>query len=118
MPRYDNSDRGGMISRESMQRIQRAVSAYERNVDIHAKPLRTAADDGGESIRLGKITGTWGKGTTATVTRLKGNGLAWSPADETFEAKNFFTDISVDCGERKVACADVGGTWILIAAEC
>lgn len=72
---------------------------------------------GGSAVRLGRISASWLKGATATVTRLAGNGDDLSPA-QTFEATNHFVDISVDCGPKKVACAKVSGVWILIAAEC
>jgi len=71
--------------------------------------------DGG--VRLGTISATWLKGTDATVTKLNGDGTPISPT-VTFTATNHFVDISVDCGPKKVACASVGGTWILVAAEC
>lgn len=72
---------------------------------------------GGADLRLGRVTGSWLKGATKTVVQLDGNGIALSP-EKTFEAKNFFSDISIDCGTKKVACARIGGAWILIAAEC
>lgn len=72
---------------------------------------------GGGGIRFGKVSGSWPKGTTHSVTRLKGNGDP-PTTPSTFTAKNWFCDISIDCGERYVACAKVDSTWILIAAEC
>lgn len=72
---------------------------------------------GQPQIRLGKINSTWNKGAIKEVTRLHGDGALFEPF-ETFDATNYFADIVVDCGERKVACALVEGLWILIAAEC
>lgn len=121
MAQIGDNTRGVMLTQDSAKRIARAVQSYESRARyaIKAKPLRTASgDDGSEAVRMGVITGAWMKGDIATVTRLDGNGNAWVPADETFEAINHFANISVDCGSRKVACADVGGVWILIAAEC
>jgi len=68
-------------------------------------------------VRLGTISATWSKGTTATVTRQKGDGTALTPT-QTFTASNHFATIIVSSGTKRVACALVGSTWILIAAEC
>lgn len=103
-------------------RIARVVIAAERAFP-RAKPLTftpilespTLPQPG--QIRLGKITSTWSKGTLKTVTRLRGSGNLFTPSS-TFHATNYFADIVVDCGERKVALAHVDSTWILIAAEC
>lgn len=72
---------------------------------------------GGERLRFGRITSSWAKGTVATVNQLKGDGSLMT-GDPTFQAKNHFTDLFVDCGERKVACGLVDSTWILLAADC
>lgn len=107
-----------MLTADAARRIGKAVQAYEQgHPQMRGRPLRTASGDGGDELRLGTVSGSWLKGATATVTRLKGDGDPWSPA-QTFEAVNYFADISIDCGTRKVACALIGTTWILIAAEC
>lgn len=107
-----------MLTADAARRIGRAVQAYEQgHPQMRGKLLRTAAGDGGDELRLGTVSGSWLKGATATVTRLNGDGSAWSP-QQTFEAINHFADISIDCGSRTVACARIGSTWILIAAEC
>lgn len=79
--------------------------------------VRIGGGGGGGGVRFGKIDATWLKGDTANVTQLKADGTTYSPT-KAFTAKNWFVDIPIDCGERKVACAKVDGTWILIAAEC
>lgn len=71
----------------------------------------------GSAIKIGKITGSWTKGTTKTVTLLNADGTTTVNA-ATFTARNLFANISVDCGERKVACAVIDSTWTLIDAEC
>jgi hypothetical protein len=71
----------------------------------------------GASIRLGTIAGTWTKGQTATVTLQSGDGAAVSPT-VTFTATNYFATVTVASGTRRVACARIDNTWVLIAAEC
>lgn len=68
-------------------------------------------------VRLGTISASWNKGATATVTEQNGDGTAKSPTT-TFTAKNWFADVTVSSGTKRVACAKVDDTWILIAAEC
>lgn len=69
------------------------------------------------AVRLGTISTTWSKGSTATVTQINGDGTA-IPQSPTFEAKNWFSTVTVPSSPKKVACAKVTDTWILIAAEC
>lgn len=69
------------------------------------------------TVRLGTISDTWNKGSTATVTQQAGDGTAMSPAT-TFTATNYFATVSVSSGTPRVACALIDGTWALIAAEC
>ena len=71
----------------------------------------------GGGVRLGTISATWDKGATATVTEQNGGGTAKSPTT-TFTATNYFSTVSVTSGTKRVACAKVDDTWILIAAEC
>jgi len=71
----------------------------------------------GASIRLGTISATWTKGQTATVTMQSGDGAAVSPT-VTFTATNYFATVTVASGTRRVACARIDNTWVLIAAEC
>ena len=116
--RLDGSDKGVLITQESARRIQRVVQRIEGgDRNIPPVPIRTAFDEGEEVVRLGTISATWTKGTTATVTQIKGDGSAISPT-VTFTAKNWFADVTVESGTKKVACAKVDATWILIAAEC
>ena len=71
----------------------------------------------GGGVRLGTISATWAKGATATVTEQNGDGSAKSPTT-TFTAKNYFASVTVTSGTKRVACAKVDDTWILLAAEC
>ena len=68
----------------------------------------------GGHIRLGTISATWNKGAFATVTQQNGDGTAMD-GNPTFSAMNYF---AVASGTKRVACAKVDDTWILIAAEC
>ena len=69
------------------------------------------------TVRLGTVAATWNKGATATVTQQAGDGTALSPAT-TFTATNYFATVTVSSGTRRVACALIDSTWVLIAAEC
>ena len=71
----------------------------------------------GGGLRMGSISATWSKGSTATVTEQNGDGTATSPSG-TFTATNHFANITVSSGTKRVACGKVGDKWILIAAEC
>lgn len=107
------------LNNRALRRINRAVTSYERG-DRDMPPIEPPipiGDDGGEPVRLGTISATWNKGATATVTEINGDGTAIS-GNPTFTAKNWFATVTVTTGTKKVACAPVGDTWILIAAEC
>lgn len=84
-------------------------------------PVRFEEDGGGggggSEVRLGRVESSWLKGEQTDVVLLDETGNAVTPR-QTFEATNYFVDISVDCGNKKVACAKVGNTWVLISAEC
>lgn len=77
--------------------------------------VRLAGGAGG--LRLGTISATWTKGATATVTEQNGDGSA-KTGSPTFTATNYFADVTVASGTKRVACGLVDSTWILIAAEC
>ena len=74
---------------------------------------------GASSTRLGKITGTWTKGTTAAVYEYSGDGVQLS-GNPTFVAINRFASVSLPTGTSGawVACSTIGSTWHLMAAEC
>lgn len=87
--------------------------------------VRIGAGAGG-GLKLGKITGTWAKGTTATVYEYSGDtatgirGPSGAPA--TITGVNRFATVSVvstgPTGPKWVALGLIGATWHLIAAEC
>lgn len=104
------------LRRRDVNRISRVVRDAERGNRNHKTlELPRSADE--TEIRLGTISATWSKGTAATVTQLKPDGTALT-TERTFSADNWFADITVSSGTKRVACASLGGGWILIAAEC
>ena len=104
------------LNRRDVKRMAKVVRDAERgDRDLAPVTFRTGSDE--TEIRLGTISATWEKGSTATVTQLKPDGSAMSPT-RTFTAKNWFAAVTVSSGTKKVACASVGNQWILIAAEC
>jgi hypothetical protein len=75
---------------------------------------------GGGSVKLGAISETWHKGATATVTELNGDGTAIS-GNPTFQAVNHIARVAgtgATLVTKRVVCAQVGDTWVLVAAEC
>jgi hypothetical protein len=82
--------------------------------------VRIGAGAGG-GVKLGKITGTWTKGTEATVWEFTGAGVQASgptgPVSVT--GTNRFADVNTTGGAAKwVAIASIDSVWHLIAAEC
>lgn len=99
------------------RRVAAATLAYERGSrDMPGLRFRQGSDDG-EEPRLGTISATWTKGSTATVTQIKADGTTLSPT-VTFTATNHFATVTVTSGTRKVLCVFVGDRWLLVAAEC
>jgi hypothetical protein len=75
----------------------------------------------GASIRLGKVTGTWSKNATASVTQWKGDGSAAvsgpsGPAK--FIAINRAQTVTGPTGGYWVGCESIDGSWHLEWAEC
>jgi hypothetical protein len=86
-----------------------------------------AGAGGGLSVKLGRITGTWSKGATATVFEHSGAGVQLSAptgssgatAPVTFVAINRFATVAASGSAAKwVAAASIDSQWHLIAAEC
>jgi hypothetical protein len=77
--------------------------------------LRIGAGGGG--TRLGKISASWAKGSTAAVAEYDGSGTA---KGTTFSAVNRFGLVTgpTSGSPQWVACSLVDSTWHLIAAEC
>lgn len=116
----NKGDRGGLVSRSSMERIGRAVAAYERgdrNRKPQAMPRAWGDDGGGEAIIICKTEATWCKGDSASLPRYDGG----DPGAESLEggyitAWNKFATIPAD---KWVAIAKAAnGAYYLIAAEC
>jgi len=107
-----------MLSGDALKRIAAAVQSYEHG-DRKQSPIkfRTAAgDDGGEFVRLGRISEDWPHGEEATVEQLDQDGSAFDPP-RTFQAINYFTTVYVgNITPRNVACGLVDDTWVLIEA--
>jgi hypothetical protein len=76
---------------------------------------------GGASIRLGKVTGTWSKNATASVTHWKGDGsqaVTGASGPATFTAINRAQTVTGPTGGFWVGCESIDGTWHLEWAEC
>jgi hypothetical protein len=76
---------------------------------------------GGASIRLGKVTGTWSKNATASVTHWKGDGsqaVTGPSGPATFSAINRAQTVTGPTGGFWVGCESIDGTWHLEWAEC
>lgn len=72
-------------------------------------------------IRLGKVSGTWSKGATASVTHWLGNGSAavsGTSGPAKFTAINRAQTITGPTGGYWVGCESIDGTWHLEWAEC
>jgi hypothetical protein len=75
----------------------------------------------GASIRLGKVTGTWTKGATASVTHWKGDGsqaVTGASGPAKFIAINRAQTVTGPTGGFWVGCESIDGTWHLEWAEC
>jgi len=76
---------------------------------------------GGASIRLGKVTGTWSKNATASVTQWKGDGsyqVTGPSGPLKFTAINRAQTVTGPTGGYWVGCESIDGTWHLEWAEC
>jgi len=75
----------------------------------------------GASIRLGKVTGTWSKNATASVTQWKGDGsypVTGPSGPAKFIAINRAQTVTGPTGGYWVGCESIDGTWHLEWAEC
>jgi hypothetical protein len=76
---------------------------------------------GAAGIRLGKVSGTWSKNTTASVTQWKGDGsyqVTGPSGPLTFSAINRAQTVTGPTGGYWVGCESIDGTWHLEWAEC
>jgi hypothetical protein len=112
------------LTRGAVKRIARAVNAYERgDRDIPPRKFRSYGGGGGGeegTVRLGKTTAAWNKGTLATITLYEGGvppaETASSPAETLEDCVNKFSNVESD---KWVIVALAGNQeWYLIASEC
>jgi hypothetical protein len=76
---------------------------------------------GAAGIRLGKVTGTWSKGSTASVTHWKGDGsqaVTGASGPAKFTAINRAQTVTGPTGGFWVGCESIDGTWHLEWSEC
>jgi hypothetical protein len=76
---------------------------------------------GAAGIRLGKVTGTWSKNATASVTHWKGDGseaVTGASGPATFSAINRAQTVTGPTGGFWVGCESIDGTWHLEWSEC
>lgn len=134
MARSTNDNRRGvMITPDSARRIAKAVQAYEQGrVNIRAKPLRTATDEGGEPIRIGLTCSAWQRNTTQAVVLLyeddcddsgsgscdggSGSDSGSGSGENTLEAFNRLFDIPENYLVYLALAKN--GCWQVIAAGC
>lgn len=115
----NKGDKGGLVSRSSMERIGRAVAAYERGDRNRAPQAMPRAWDA-EMVRIGKTTAIWTKGTLGTI-ELREEGTppgetATSPAATLSDCVNKFATVQAD--KWVAVMQGVNGYYYLIAAEC
>jgi len=123
MARIDGSDRGALISVDSVRRLARALQKYEHgDRDIPGRKLRTAYDESSSTIRIGRTTAAWLKGETQEVelvyeTNCSDEGSGSGSSGDTLLAYNLAFDVAED---RVVWLAEAtNGCWYLIhAASC
>jgi hypothetical protein len=102
------------------RRIAAATRAYERG-NRSQPPIRfRQGGEDGDSVRLGKTTAAWDKGTTATI-ELYEEGTPPSegkktPADTLENCVNKFANVAT--GKWVIVARGGNGYWYLIAAEC
>lgn len=123
MPRrYDNSDRGVLITPESARRIAKAIGQFEASRrNVPARPLRTAYDDGEDHrVRLGKTSAAWAKGTLADIDvydeGTPPNETISDPVETLQDCVNKFA--GVEANKWVMLAKASNDRWYVIAAEC
>lgn len=117
--RIDNSDRGALISVESVRRIAKAIAKVE-NGDrrIPAPPIRTAYEDE-TGVKIGRTAAAWPKGEVAELELIyqgdcEVEGGSGSGGN-LLEAHNVVFDVA--SGVRVVVALAENGCWYLVQAE-
>ncbi len=107
------------LTEDTARRMAAATRAYERgNRDQSPVMFRQVSDD--DSVRLGKTTAAWSKGTLATI-ELYEEGTPPSegkktPADTLADCVNKFANVA--SGKWVIVARGGNGYWYLISAEC
>ena len=119
----NKGDKGGLVSRSSMERIGRAVAAYERG-DRNRKPqdMPRGWDDKPRLFVWSKTTAFWGKNTEQCLDAYDGSSgespnvpKKFTPAKQ-IDAWNLFGPVPDD--RWVVLVKGPGGVYYLLAAEC
>jgi hypothetical protein len=100
------------FSEDGARRVIAATKAYEGgNRDASPIKFRHVGDEGG-SVRVGKTTSAWNKGTVATIdlSMTEGSGITLPNCENKFA--------NVGSGKWVAVALGVNGTWYLISAEC
>lgn len=115
---------GFLIGSDFLGRIRRTVDASEAapyKMHIPGIPVRFEGEDGGgNSVRIGKTTSAWNKGSLATI-ELYEQG---TPPDEArngppYELADCINKFaSVGSGKWVMVAKAGNGRWYLISAEC
>ena len=117
---FDRSDRGALITPQSLARISRAIGRLDSSRrNVAAARIRTAYGDG-DPVRLGKTTAAWNKGTLATITLYEEgtppNETPASPPVTLPGCVNKFANIAAD--KWVMLAVGTNGTHYVISAEC
>lgn len=100
------------FDRQSMRRISAAVQKSEGVKDRKGNGWYPVKGGGGATLRIGKTTAAWAKGTDATLEVWKRNAAGdMEKGTGTFTAYNLFADVASD---KFVGCMS---GW-LVSAEC
>jgi hypothetical protein len=122
MARIDGSNRGALVSVDSLRRLSRALQKYEQgHRDIPGVKLRTAFDDGASPLTVCRTAGQWLKGETKELDVIfedscddEGSG-AGAGGGRTLEAHNPLFDVA---GGAVVLVGQAeNGCWYLVQAE-
>lgn len=99
------------FDRESMRRISAVVQQAEGAKDRKGNKWYPTKG-GGATLRIGKTTSAWDKGTDATLEVWKRNAAGdMEKGTGTFTAYNLFADVAAD---KFVGCL----SGFLVSAEC
>jgi hypothetical protein len=111
--------RGVLITEDAARRIARAVQRINNaNRDSPGVKLRTAYDDGGGQVQIGRTTEKWDKDTSTELELIledscdeEGSGSG----GQTLEAYNLAYDVGE--GVRCIVAEATNGCWYLVEAE-